>query len=159
MVQINRSQIVESANTLLRLDPLIDGSLNRSEDKIQPVVLVSDLGTQKVVTATRNVTAIATVHTCSTSKDTYLNSAFLTSQSNVTADNVLTTLTITPKGSAAVVLLRLDKITLTVHSGNIAIDFNKPILLEKGSLITHISTFTVGACTYSSTVVLTEIEA
>lgn len=158
MAQIQRSQVVEAANKLLRLDPLIDGSLNRSSDIIQPVVIISDLGEKIVYSATRSATGTATIATCSTSKRTFLNSIQLSSSSSAAADNVLTTLSVTPKGKAAVVIARIDKLTLTAQDRGLVIVFDSPIELEKGSNITYLSTFTVGACTYSAVVVITEIE-
>jgi len=128
---------------------------------IQAVLIVNpkNISNSDIVKSdSRATTGSTTLHTTSTTRDTYLVSVTLGAQADATADNTLVNLTITPSKTAVTNILRLAKLTTTVFTGNISLNLSEPLLLARNTAISFGSTFTVGAVNMTASVVLFEVD-
>lgn len=96
----------------------------------------------------RSVTGNNNVYTTPTDKDFYLTGFVFSYMCDATADNTNITAFITTDGVTKNIA-RAAKITTTATSGIVAVEFNKPIKIDRGTIIGSSSTFTVGNCTHS----------
>jgi len=120
---------------------------------IQPVLIANPKRNVNTIRGTNKATTgTTTLFTTPADRDFFLTSASLNNQSDVSADNTGISLSVIPEGKAADEILRFDKITLTVFQDSIALVFNPPIKLERGSAISFGSTFAAGASITGATI-------
>lgn len=102
----------------------------------------------------------ATVHTCHSTKETYLWAAQLTSVKDVTATTAGQAMKVTPFGdNTARNILTISALTLTAESPSSAsIALFKPIRLKAGSTITITATTATGNVNVNGNVILEEVE-
>ena len=98
-------------------------------------------------------TGSSAIFTTSLNNNFFLTAVSLTNQSDATADNTLISFVIIPRGGVATNILRFAKITTTVFQGSITLNLTVPILLDRGSVISFNTSFTVGASNSSASLV------
>ena len=86
----------------------------------------------------------STLYSVGSNEDFYLTSATLQNQTDVTADNVLISMSATIDGVSRIIL-GLRKITTTVFSDSITFTPIFPLKVDRGTNITFSNAFTVGA--------------
>lgn len=129
---------------------------NEVEDDIKPVILVEPK-TDLIVSETRISTGVGNVYTTRTDKDTYLTGILVTMTSDAVADN--TSLQVFGIiGNTTKVLVRLDKQTVTAGNQAIFVPFKNPLKLDRGQVVTHITTFTAGAVSLTTILYGYEVE-
>lgn len=146
----------------LQNETMIGNSLlmpTKVNDNLQPVLISNPKKTINLFKSDgRTTTGTSTLYNTSSSKDTYLWSAWLLQTSDAACDGVTFLLTATPKNDSARNLIVIKKQTLTAGSDHTELDFSAPILLERGSAINITSSFTVGANSMSGAVFLEEVD-
>jgi len=128
--------VIDRITKELGLQTAVEGTNFDLLQTIQPIIEMKE---EKFVNIVKSLTATAgggTIHTTSSTEDTYIISAFI-SHSKVAADsNTNSTLSITPKGGVADKILSIAGTTLTDENDSVSVSFPVPILLERGSLVT-----------------------
>ena len=152
MVEHQSKEVVDKMSNELKIQPALQLP-RKIVDSIQPVYSVNPEKMINVLrTASKNTTGSLSVFTIPTNRKFFLTNVSLSAMSNVTADTVFYTLTTQLKGDTARTILRMDKLSLTAFSDNIAIDFSFPVELDPGSTIVISHNFSVGASIISSSI-------
>jgi predicted extracellular nuclease len=142
-------QIVNNIIDLLKLNPVTDKIPKTVIPTIQPVFEVSyrncDLnGRATSATSAASLTAV----TASSTKDTYLNSVFISMSKDATCDasSGVTDVNVTINGST-VQILTLAHQTTTALQDTVSINFPVPVKIDRGTTVrATMPTFTAGAC-------------
>lgn len=124
-------------------------------EKVVPVLEVNPklLRNCNIVKSTSAVNSTSgTLYTTPTNQDFYLCAAELSVIKDATATSTSSTITCTPKGGAASIILRIMGLTLTAQENSISISLRFPILLERGTTITVTNSTNVGNVSSSGTI-------
>ena len=112
---------------------------------IQPVLIANP---ERIVdinkSSFRTATSIETLYTTPTDRDFYLTTAYLSNQSDATADNVTVVLNITLDDGSTDEIILLGKLTTTAFNKAISRSFDVPIKIKRGTTITFGTGFTAG---------------
>jgi len=158
MVTIYNSDLFKELREASQAQSNRDGQLpNQMGEKIWPVMEINPKHSRRcnlLRSANRTATGSATILTTDTIKRTFIVAIYQSLSADATADNTNSTVSMTLKGDANRVVLRIEKQTTTAVSGlNAVYVLPFPMEIEPGSAITHSSTFTVGASSYSTTII------
>lgn len=150
MVDIQSKEIIDKMSEDLKVQPAMQ--LPRELGKqILPVFNVNANKIINVVERTSSASSgTSTIMTTDLNRDFFLTDVWVSGTADVTADNVSYVLAFTPRGKASI-SVRLLKQTTTAGDHQLHLDFNFPLLLDRGSVITIASAFTVGASTREAT--------
>lgn len=110
--------------------------------------------TKELASVDKTTTGTGNVYVSSSTKRTFITAIGHSLTADATADNTSSVVSGTSAGDGTGKdFLRISKQTTTaVNDLNRFITFNPPLELSRGTTITHGSTFTVGASTYSTQV-------
>lgn len=152
MVDIQSKEVIDKISDELKIQPALQIPRGLSKD----IQLTYEVNPQKNISVAADAAKLATgtevLMTTPTDRDFYLTTAILSGQADVLCDNVSISLNAQLKGKVSNEILRLAKISLTVFSGQIAITFPQPMLLDRGTTILIASTFSAGACSFAGTI-------
>ena len=122
---------------------------NNVTNSIQPVLIANPVNfehfTGSVQQTTNGVAGI--VANIPSDRDFYLTNLYLSVSKDVLCDGTRAYISIQSKGRGTVVVLNIRMQTLTAESHNASIEFNPPILLERGTIPLCGMTFTAGSAT------------
>lgn len=146
MARINRTSVIQKAVNDLAFSVSAEKVIpNETLDKIQ---LTYDLN-NKFVNRVRSITVstttnATTIYAVPTNEDFYLTNIYLSNMSDATADNTSVVIQVTTEGITRNIVA-FAKLTTTAFSNTVSVDFPYPVKLDRGSNITFICAFTVGA--------------
>jgi hypothetical protein len=141
MATINNSdlmkEIVEDAKIQINTDKVP----SQLAEKVVPVMEVNPKFFRKINVIAR-ATSSSTIYTAPTNKDFFLTAYNMSGVSTATGE---IRLTVTPKNQAAIIIGTIElgnTVAVDISSDNITQNFDRPILIERGSAITLASTGT-----------------
>lgn len=143
MAQIYNSDLTKELLDGAKIQINRENIPNQLAEKVVPVMEVNPKAFRKI-NIIKTITGAGTVYTTPTDQDFFLCACDITCSNNVASKASSATLTITPKGDAAVVACAVQYHTTAILDTNNQQIFNNfnntPILLERGSAITFAST-------------------
>jgi hypothetical protein len=136
MAKVERREVVQRIIDVLRLDAGREVVPGEVEGKIRAVISADPIPQIQTAIAHATDATTATIHTCSAVKQTWLSWAGLTVAKDASNDGLFSGITVTPKGSAAGVLvhIRYEPSTAGEHKG--FFPYPHAIRLEEGSTVT-----------------------
>jgi len=148
MVRINNTDLMNELRDVAKIQVGSDMIPNVMSNQVVPVIDVNPKHARiinLVESVSKSTTGAANVYTTPTSNDFFLcgvNSSF---DKNVTCDlaDGRLALVVTINGAEKVIIGH-SVITLTAERGEIAVDFNRPIKLDRNTTIYMAGTFTAG---------------
>lgn len=143
MAQINSSDHIQRMVSSLRLSSWekIPAEL---ADKVLPVFFINFPHQIYFKNTTAANSTTTTIHTCSTTMDTYICGCSLSVIKDVTSTSTGSSINATPYGQAtAIQLIRIASLTTTVQNDTLSQTFFQPIRLARGSTITVTNTTNV----------------
>lgn len=153
-LDIQSKEVIDKISDELKVQPAMSIPRELGE-KIQLVYGVNPITPRKVLSSTTaSGSGSSNLLTTNATKLTYMTGLQYSFVKNVTSDLASGSLSLTVIiGGATVAVVRLSVLTLTAERGNISVSFDKPMLLDKGSLIRLSSdTFSAGALIRSAIV-------
>jgi hypothetical protein len=154
MATINNSELFKELKDGIKLQQLRDVIPSQLADKVVPVMevnpkLLRRANIVRQTTITNGTTA--TIYGTPTDKDFFLTTATLTFIKDVTATTTLISLRATVDGVVQHILT-IPSLTLTVHSGEVAISLPSAVKIDKGTNIIIASATNVGNISISGNI-------
>jgi len=135
----------------------LTGYPRKIAEAIVPVINVNPKDLRRcliVRSATRTTTGSTTLYTVPAGKTFFIVGVMGSYMADVTADNTTINLKATLDGTtSARDLIIFSKLSVTACYDSASISFPNPVKIETGGIVTLGSTFTVGACSMSGTVI------
>ena len=146
MVDIQSKEVIDKISDELKIQPSMEiprelGKNIQLNYDVNPLRFVNEIN---IINRTTTASA-ATVFTTPSDRDFFLTGVTLANVSDATADNTTIALNITLESGVVVSIILLRKLTTTAFDKVVTNDFTIPIKLLRGSPITFINAFTVGA--------------
>ena len=146
-MQNNNISISQDMN---RIFDLKGESTNVIADFIQPIVKIDrTCNICRSAIGTNNTTSL--IYTTPTDKDFYLCNCSLSFIKDITSTTTLISLNATIDGVERALIL-IPSITLTVHSGQISLNFNNPIKIDRNTSVVSRTSTNVANILYNSTI-------
>ncbi len=143
MVDIQSKEVIDKISDELKIQPALEIPRQISKE-IGLVYTVNPMPDGIVKSSSTANTGTRIIFTTPTDRDFFMTSSFLGYTCDATCDSITYSLNILPKGRALANVVILSKQTLTTTTENTNFVFPNPILLERGSNINMIQTFSAG---------------
>ena len=161
MPKINNSEIIKNIIDDAKINVQVEKVPTQLAEKVVPVLIVKSAPERAMQIKSNNAfdSTSATIHTCSTTRDTYLCAVHMTISKDASSTGEYSNIAITPFGQPAVSVILMRYRTLIAGEFQDSFNFStQPIKLEKGSLIQVKNAGATASIDTSGTIFFYEVE-
>jgi len=158
MAKVERGEVIQEVIRKLRLNSGLETTPSIVEDKIRAVIDVEPKPMVNTTTGTASDATTATILTTSTSRRSFLTYCSLSVAKSVLATSLFSDIAVFPRGKASSTVLRIRYEPVTAGEFTNSINFDTPIELEPGTIVTVTNTTTTSSIDSSGTVGIYELE-
>lgn len=158
MSEIKNNEILKGLRNITGLQASIDEIPSQLARAIVPVIVANPERLIQTKTATASDLSSVTIHTTSSTKDTYLIGGEISTAKDAFSTSIFSQITATAFGSSSANFLILRYEPLTAGSSSQSISLSRPLKLERNSAINVINSTAVASIDTTGTIFFYETE-